>query len=86
MDYPKSVAGVGLLNGKFTDGDAASGIKGSLDPASWANAITDEQLAIIVAAGLSPDETKSNQVLAALQVLFASRASSVTRKDLAQSI
>ncbi|KPC53037.1 gp53-like domain-containing protein [Amantichitinum ursilacus] len=70
MDYPKSVPNVNLLNGKFTDGNPLTGQLPSLDTSSWANAITDEQLAIIVAAGLAPDETKTNQVLTAVQLLI----------------
>ena len=69
MDYPKSVAGVGLLNGKFTDGDPLSGARASLDPAAWANAVTDELLAIQTAAGIVADETRTNQALAAIQYL-----------------
>lgn len=70
MDYPKSVAGVNLLNGKFTDGDPASGLKASLDPASWANAVTDELLAVITWGGLQPAEGTLNQIQQALQARF----------------
>ncbi|GAA5783930.1 gp53-like domain-containing protein [Chitiniphilus shinanonensis] len=67
MDYPHSVPDVGLLDGKFTDGDPLTGLLPSLDPASWANAVTDEFLGVIKAAGLTPDEEQSNQLLQALR-------------------
>jgi len=71
MDYPKSVPGVGLVNGKFVDENATTGQVGSLIPSAWGNAVTDELLAILAFAGIVPDETKFNQVLAALQKMFA---------------
>ncbi|GLS03778.1 tail fiber protein [Chitiniphilus shinanonensis] len=67
MDYPHSVPDVGLLDGKFTDGDPLTGLLPSLDPASWANAVTDELLGVIKAAGLSPDELDTSQFLKALR-------------------
>lgn len=66
MDYPKSVANVGLVDGKFVDEDTASGTVGSLIPAEWGNAVTDEILNVIKSAGLSPDESNAGQLLAAI--------------------
>lgn len=77
MDYPVSDPTVGLVGGKFSDGDAVGGVAASRDPAAWANAVTDELLAIIAAAGLTPDEADLNQVLDAL-VLLGLRAATST--------
>ena len=55
MDYPKSDPRVGLHNGKFTDGSADGTIKPSLDTAAHDNALTDEILNVIRAAGLDPE-------------------------------
>lgn len=70
MDYPKSVAGVGLVDGKFVDENATTGQVGSLIPSAWGNAVTDEILAVLAAAGIVPDEAKFNQLALAVQALI----------------
>lgn len=71
MDYPISVPGVGLVGGKFTDGDPLLSQQASLDPAAWANAVTDELLNVIIAAGLTPNEAQTDQLLLAIQSFAA---------------
>lgn len=67
MDYPNSVPSAGLVSGKFVDEDPVTGKPGSLIPASWGNGITQELLTVIQAAGLTPSETRTDQVLTALR-------------------
>jgi hypothetical protein len=66
VDYPKSLPSVGLVGGKFVDEDAVAGTPGSLIPALWGNAVTDELLALIAASGLVPDENDNTQLAAAI--------------------
>lgn len=67
MDYPKSVPSVGLVNGQFVDEDPITGKPGSLIPATWGNSVTQEILNVVQAAGLTPNESSNNQLLAALR-------------------
>src|SRR5690348_8385996 len=69
MDYPKSVPGVGLVDGKFVDEDKTIPRAGSIIPAGWGNAVTDEILNVLSAAGLDPDEASHNQLLAAIRIV-----------------
>lgn len=69
MDYPVSDPTVGLVGGKFTDGNPAGGVPASRDPAGWANLISDELIGIVVAAGLVPSDADNTQVLQALVLL-----------------
>lgn len=72
MDYPKSTPNVGLVGGKFVDENTSTGQAGSLIPATWGNSVTDELLAVIVAAGLTPSEGDLTQLQKAIQTLAAS--------------
>ncbi|WP_122314964.1 phage tail protein [Pseudomonas cichorii] len=74
MDYPKSVPGIGLMNGKFVDEDAVKGTPGSLIPASWGNAVTDEVLAVIRAAQINPKEDDLDQLLEAIRYIVQNDA------------
>jgi hypothetical protein len=71
MDYPKSDPTVGLVGGKFTDGDPAGAVPPSRDPASWANLTTDELLNILTAFGVTPAEANNHQLIDALLANFA---------------
>lgn len=76
MDYPKSVANVGLVNGKFVDENTATGVVGSLIPSVWGNAVTDEIIAVIAAAGISPVEGQLDQLLTAIRQIAQAGGSS----------
>ncbi|MGN8124030.1 hypothetical protein ACTJK9_19900 [Pseudomonas sp. 22082] len=69
MDYPNSIPGVGLVNGGFVDENPVAGTPGSLIPAAWGNSVTQEILNAIKAAGLTPDENKTNQLATAIGAL-----------------
>ncbi len=69
MDYPKSLSDVYLYEGKFTDGTSDGVVAPSRDPAAWANAVTDEILNVIRAAGLVPEEADVTQLMQAVQAL-----------------
>ncbi|WP_426205474.1 hypothetical protein [Pseudomonas sp. TWP3-1] len=69
MDYPKSIPGVGLVNGGFIDENPIAGTPGSLIPAVWGNSVTQEILNAIKAAGLTPDEAKTDQLATAIGAL-----------------
>lgn len=71
MDYPKSVPNVGLVNGKFVDENTTTGQVGSLIPATWGSAVTDELLAVIRAGELEPAEGDNDQLLQALQAIVS---------------
>ena len=72
MDYPKSVDGVGLVDGKFVNENTATGQPGSLIPAEWGNSVTDELLNVIRGAGLEPNENAFNQLFEAIKMLVPS--------------
>lgn len=69
MDFPKSVPGVGLVDGNFVDENQSTGQVGSLIPSAWGNAVTEELLNVIQAAGLEPDEAQKDQLLKAVRKL-----------------
>ena len=84
MDYPRNTPGVGLVNGRFVDENTTTGQPGSLIPAAWGNAVTDEILAVIVGAGLAPSEGDLGQLRAAIgRSSVASAAKLATARTIA---
>ncbi|HZR87903.1 MAG TPA: hypothetical protein VFB02_13925 [Bradyrhizobium sp.] len=55
--------------GYFTQGDPTTGVGGTILDADWANAVQEELIAVVLAAGLSPSKTALNQLLTAIQTL-----------------
>lgn len=79
MDFPNSVPGVGLVNGKFADEDPLAATPGSLIPSAWGNSVTLELLEVIRGAGLVPDEEDNAQVLAAILKMAAAAVKFATQ-------
>lgn len=80
MDYPKSVPGVGLVDGKFVDENQVTGTPGSLIPAGWGNAVTDELLGVLDEAGVVPDEADNGQLRASILTIALNVVRSVSAK------
>lgn len=80
MDYPISVPGVGLVDGKFVDENQVTGTPGSLIPAGWGNAVTDELLGVLAEAGVVPDEADNGQLRASILTIALNVVRSVSAK------
>lgn len=57
-------------NASYTNGNAAAGIKGSIPPAQGIEHTMRELVAVILAAGLTPDENNLTQLLTAINTLI----------------
>ncbi len=55
MDYPKSIPGVGLVDGGFIDDNPIAGTPGSLIPAAWRHSIPKKILKPKHATRIPPD-------------------------------
>ena len=81
MDYPKSVPSVGLVGGKFVDESPLIGTPGSLIPAQWGNAVSDEILNVITAAGIVPDELLNTQLATAISLIIGTTRPLATQAE-----
>ena len=81
MDFPKSVPGVGLVDGKFVDENQATGQVGSLIPSKWGNDVTTELLGVIDEGGLVPDEENPQQLRAAVLAIVDKVAPVATKAE-----
>lgn len=61
----------GSVAGQFTAGNPATGQRATLLDADHMNAIQEEILAVIEAAGIAPVKGTNNQLLTAIQALIA---------------
>ena len=66
-----------LYNGEYHDGDPSQGIPASLVTAKWMNAVTQELLAILTAASITPDINDNDQVVTGIQSLIQAAINSV---------
>jgi len=53
--------------GYFTQGNPAEGLAATIPGQDWFNCVQEELIAVILAAGLTPDKAATNQVLTAIQ-------------------
>lgn len=60
---------VGTVVGYFTEGNPATSVPATTVTGEWLNAVQEELLAPIIAAGLTPTKGTRNQLLAAIQYL-----------------
>ncbi len=63
------IDGPGHLNGQFVNEDPALGRAPTLVTADWLNAVQNELVAVVEAAGLALDKANSTQLLGALRAL-----------------
>lgn len=77
MDFPKSVPGIGLVNGRFVDENPVTGQQGSLIARAWGNQLTDEILNVLAEAKrvadnpdeFEPSEEHSDQLAKAIKTI-----------------
>lgn len=77
MDFPKSVPGIGLVDGRFVDENPVTGQQGSLITQAWGNQLTDEILNVLAEAKriadnpdeFEPSEEKSDQLANAIKMI-----------------
>ena len=74
-------------DGRFTEGDPTVPIPATTVSADWLNAVQDEVLAVLSAAGLAPAKNNNAQLLAALKKIVGTvNALTATRLETARAI
>jgi len=64
------IAAPGNVSGLFAEGNPFQGVPATIVSSPWLNGVQEELLSIIEAAGVTPNQAATNQVLAALLTLF----------------
>lgn len=66
---PPAIEAVGATVGYFTEGNPATSTPATEVSADWLNSVQEELIAILAAAGISPDKTDRDQVLEAIRLI-----------------
>ena len=78
-------AAPGATAGYFTGGNPGLGQAATIVSADWLNAVQEELLAVMAAAGVAPSKTTRNQLLTSLEKLFRQKLTSNLTLYVAQS-
>lgn len=70
---------------KFTEGNPTTGVPATEVTADWANAVQEEPIAVILAAGLELNKADNTQLLQAIQLLIAGGGTTVNADGVAIS-
>jgi len=65
---------IGSSNGLFVDGNASNGTPGTIVTAAWLNAVQEEIISVLTAAGVTIDPAKTDQLSTAMATLLRGRA------------
>lgn len=65
---------IGSSNGQFVDGNASNGTPGTIVTAAWLNAVQEEIISVLTAAGVAIDTAKTDQLSTAINTLLRGRA------------
>lgn len=72
--YTQAIEPTATPGGEFTDGNPVAGLSPTVLRSAWPNMMQREQLAILAAAGIAPNQAAFNQVITAIQFLIAQYA------------
>jgi len=65
---------IGSSDGLFVDGNASNGTPGTIVTAAWLNAVQEEIISVLTAAGFAIDAAKTDQLSTAIATLLRGRA------------